>query len=579
MIASQFAFSLVLSLAIPQASAARGGEPAADAAKMDTTSAIRSALDAQRIFERIRLNNMPYGPAGGRDNRCDEFIGRFCYTYGDRSEIPDDPPPEKDEVIAARTKLITRLDSLVADAEASDWLLGTLVRYKIEAGDTAGAARALEDCDATPWWCSALQGYIAHQRNKHADAERAFDRARSLMSKDERCAWDDLGKLLAPADRKTFALLSCDERIALAKSAWWLAQPLMSREGNDRRSEHDSRMVLQRIAANGVNPTWLRWDDDMDELLSRFGWPRYWRRYWKSMADPALPNPQVSAYHAEPSYHFIPSLAAVRDPSRADATDWNLLPEYSHEEYSPSGVMFGKMEQQSARFMRGDSLLLISRVSVEGDSILRRARSLATAVVLSRSPDDEPIISRAVQSKSSFVLEQRTSNSSGVASIEIFGDSIRAARARFGKSPITHDLFGHAISDVLLFDSGGGEVTELARAAATMRSSLAVPRDTAIGIYWEVYGLQRDDRVAAELSVEPEQTGFLRRVGEALRLVGRREVAQINWEEKAVSDGKSSRSLTLNNRALKPGWYTLRLSISVNGETPLATERRIEVRK
>ncbi len=550
----------------------------AQPAKLDSLAAIQSAIAAQRIFERVRLTNMPYGPSASREGRCDEYIGRFCYSFGDRSAVPDDEPVEADEVRRAREKLIAKLDTLLTGSEVSDWLLGTLIRYQIEANEGAAALRSLAYCTATSWWCSALRGYVAHRMDRHVDAERAFDEARSLMAADVRCAWDDIAHLLEPDARKAYKALPCDERLRITRNAWWLARPLFSRPGNDRRSEHDSRKVLLRLGETGINPTWLKWAPDMAELLTRFGWPKYWRRYWVSMADPALPNPQVSQYHAEPSYHFLPELSAMRDPAHADAFDWDLLPPDSREEYSPSGLIFGKMEQQSARFLRGDSVLLVSRVSLAPDSLLGAAGSFTAGIAMAASPEEAPALHFERRASQPFLLQTRTRNRNWVASIEVKTDSNRAARARFGAPAITLDAAGHAISDMLLFNTGPEEPRNLAAAMAAMRSSPSIERTSPVGIYWELYGLSRDDKVDVELSAQPEERGFLRRIGEALRLVSKERAARLQWPETATDDNAVvPRSIALNHSALRPGWYTLRLSVVVNSAPALVASRRIEI--
>ena len=91
--------------------------------RLDSLAAIEAALTAQRIFERVRLAHMPYGPSAGRSQHCDEFIGRFCYEYGDRSEDTDDTPEEAEPVKRARAQFLRILDSLNRNSAPSGVLI------------------------------------------------------------------------------------------------------------------------------------------------------------------------------------------------------------------------------------------------------------------------------------------------------------------------------------------------------------------------------------------------------------------------------------------------------------------------
>jgi hypothetical protein len=359
---------------------------------LDSLAALAAALGAQREFERVRLNFMPYG-GGGSGSGCNEVIGRFCYTYGDRSGKSRPPPRDAFAVQRARADLLKTLDSLVAAADPpGDWLVGTLVRYHLEAGQGDDALRALRDCRASDWWCWALRGAVHHVEMRHTAAEDAFTRARTLMNLHARCEWDDIRWLLSHDAGREYRELTCDDRLKVSRTAWWLAQPLWSEPGNHRRSEHDYRRVMERLSLTGLNPTRLRWDDDMSQIVVRFGWPDYWRRYWNTMGDPNAMSPRITQYTMEPSYHFIPSWRALMAPAAAADSDWVLLPRDSREEYSPDSMSFATLAGQVARFLRGDSLLVAARVDVARDSQFAVGDELKAVVAMAWDPDERPLL-------------------------------------------------------------------------------------------------------------------------------------------------------------------------------------------
>jgi hypothetical protein len=547
----------------------------------DTLSAHVAALTAQQHFERLRLSYLPYGPSAPSSPNCDEYIGRFCYEYGDRSGRSDEPPADRPPVVKARLELLGKLDSLVQNFPAGDWLLGTRLRYRIEAGEGDSALAELNDCQsATPWWCAALRGLAQHRLQHDAAAEREFEAARRAMPAATLCRWDDFTGMLARDARREYNALACDDRMELARTGWWLAKPLFSAEGNMRRSEHDSRRVLELLAESGTNPAWLPWGDDIAELIIRFGWPSYWRRYLPALGELDGMRPQVTLYHSEPSYHFLPTIAAMRHPLRATEDDWRVLPEDSREEYSPPRGTFTHLPQQSARFLRRDSLLILTAASVGGDSALARAELLEARVVAQPHPDSAALTLYHTVSDSQFRLRSMIANRAVIVSLEIGGDSARTARARFAAPTLEQDAYGRALSDMLLFEAGGEESPTVDNVGERMLTSPQLSRNAGLGILWETYGVRRGDAVDFGLTAVADSRGFLRRVGEALRLVRKPAETRLEWPESAdPASATLSRAVKLDIGSLAPGWYTLRISVSVNGGPPMERERRIEIVK
>ncbi len=108
----------------------------------DSTRAWRLARRAQGDFESLRRRLLPHATLVGATG-CDAVVGRYCFLQ----QVASDPPQEALEVVAARARLLTILDSLGAMIPGDRWILGQRVRYLIEAGrpqaaDSLGVACA-----------------------------------------------------------------------------------------------------------------------------------------------------------------------------------------------------------------------------------------------------------------------------------------------------------------------------------------------------------------------------------------------------------------------------------------------------
>src|SRR5213076_827408 len=91
----------------------------------DSQGVLRSARDAQAEFERIRRNNLPT-ELGARPDRCDEYIGRFCFWDDDDGKESSSPPapPEAEPITRARERLVQALDSAAARLPGDGWIAG-----------------------------------------------------------------------------------------------------------------------------------------------------------------------------------------------------------------------------------------------------------------------------------------------------------------------------------------------------------------------------------------------------------------------------------------------------------------------
>src|SRR2546426_5521256 len=96
--------------------------------------------------------------------------------------------------------------------------------------------------------------FRSHVAGDYAGADSAYRIALRDMPRDERCRWTDVSLLLDGELARRYRRLPCDERGAFEERLWWLAQPLYSLSGNDRRSEHLARATMARIEQDARSP-------------------------------------------------------------------------------------------------------------------------------------------------------------------------------------------------------------------------------------------------------------------------------------------------------------------------------------
>jgi len=295
----------------------------------DSESTLRSARRAQGQFEAFRRQHLPerYDHPTGP---CDLQLGRFCFWYGDQHE---DSVPEPPIIREARHRLLAALAEAAISLPGDPWIAGQRARYLVEDGQASQAVTAARECRSSSWWCAALAGFALHAAGRFDDADSAFSAALHSMPDDERCAWYDLTPILPRDIRGRYDRMTCEERAAFESRFWWLAAPLWSRRGNDRRTEHFARLTLSRITSDSRTAYDQRWDDDLREVLLRFGPDVYWTQQPSPYV--SAPGPIVTGHERIPAFHFVPSAAALDAPERARPEDWELDARRPEEWYSP----------------------------------------------------------------------------------------------------------------------------------------------------------------------------------------------------------------------------------------------------
>lgn len=537
------------------------------ASQVDSAALLRHARDAQADFEWDRRLRLPLS-LGGSSGPCDIRVGRFCYWH-DPGARP--PAPEPSRIGDERERLIRVLDSVAMLLPSDDWVAGQRVRYLVDAGRAEAALAAARACRGTRWWCEALEGLARHVAGDFPAAERAFRAALSDMPAPERCRWTDLSVLLEGSVGRRYRHLECAARAELDARIWWLARPLLSSDGNDRRTEHYARLTMARAWRNAATPFGRLHGEDVTELMVRYGWPVAWSQ--RSTPGPGAERLVVGS-EREPSYHFFPeSLTAPGTRARDDAP-------LARERYAPAYAdTFAFFEPELSAFRHGDSTLVVAVYDLARDTLFRDApRDVALA--LARDEETPPVVTRRPEAAVSGTLMASAPWRARLVSLEITA-TLRRRAARGRAALPVRGAAGRrvTVSDLLAFHPQDALPPDLAAAVPHAGSLMELPRGSRVGLFWEVYGLAATgEPVAASVSVTPERVGWLRRAIGTLGLGERPRRVQVDWSEMGVpKDGIAARALVVDLSTLPPGRYRLEVRVQAGGADAAVAARPLRI--
>jgi len=543
--------------------------------------ALEAARDAQRAFERTRRRNLPYwnGPTG----RCDEIVGRFCLWHD--KDPSWNPGPESPRVKVARDELIQLLERYSSAAPGEGWIVGQWIRYLVEAGRPEEARTAAGSCAAERWWCLALAAYARHALGDFSGADEAYETALRAMPSEESCRWRSLSYVLEGEALDDYEALDCVERGAFETRAWWLADPLFMVPGNERRTEHFSRNVLNRLQLGADSPYGIHWGRDLEELLVRYGWPEGWSRRREPVYSPGRQRPSITGHDPDRSFRFLPPSELMSEFTTLEAA-WELEPRRPREEYQPPyAVAFDGREQgfdhQLAVFRRGGSALLVGAYEWASDSLPPETPLRVGLVYSAEQGRLEVAISEDAPRRG--VLTMRTRAEPGILGIEALADSAgRAARVRVGRR-LSAPTDRPSLSDIILLEPGVGEAAPgtLEEALRLVRSSTTVRRGERIGLLWELYGVAERTPLEVEVSLTKPGKSFFRRAAEWLGLAKEDDsTVSLEWREQmGGGSGPASRYLELQIPDLAEGRYVLSASVQLAGGTELTSARVLVVRE
>lgn len=561
---------------------ATGAAPAPATTPRDSAgvpTALAYARKAQAAYEKNRRENLPFG-TGGATAGCDVTFGTICY-WNNNDDVP--PKPERPEQRAARAAFLKTLGEAAAALPGDDWIAGQYVKYAIEEKDAQLAMRAAAGCRGTPWWCAALTGLARHDASDHGGAGEAFDRALSLMPADQRCQWLDLSAWLPTADSTAHLAKGCDERIAETERILWLGKPFWHQPGNDLRNELLARRTYNAIERGAPGVYGVNGPDVLASQL-RYGWPVAWSTQNTIVNRQGAMVSSITSHEPVPSHDFMPSAAARANPFAATAADWPFNARQAQMRYHPRYTVggFQAMGHQFARFLRGDSTLLVGAYVLDGKARWERGTTRA-ALVVQRGPGDEVartvLERRPLRGGVPLLLAPR--RDTVLASLEVLSDARKfAGRMRTGVTTLAPT---EQLSDVLLLaaraaDGDAPGSAGVARLEAVLPRALGTTElneGQSFGVYWEWYGAPGATVSLAITPLDKEST--FGRVASFFRLgSGPAGSASIRFPDPAQPGGGPGRRLVLVMPEARPGRY--RLSLDVAGADGRTHHREIGVR-
>lgn len=532
---------------------------------LDSAHVHREARRAQEDFERSRRQRLPFSYGSG-SGRCDVRVGRFCYWHDDDgAQGPEEPA----SIAPFRERLSARLDTAASLIPGDAWVAGQRVRYLLEARRYEDALLATGECRAQEWWCLALSGLVTHVRGSYEESDSLFASALLAMSEEKRCQWEDMSVLLPGSVRDQYERLGCSERRTWSREIWWLADPLWSVAGNDRRTEHYARQVRSILEEDSRTPYPSRWGKDMHELIVRYGWPERWSREQASTLDPSAIR--VIGHEPDPAFDFLPTEKAIEEPWPLARDAFLLRNREALSRYAPGYARaVREFETQIARFFRGDSILVVAAFALPAsDSVFVREDARAALVVRRGASDLQyPIVRSAPRGESAVAAVMARADSS-VVSVEL-RDTVHRSLARV-RSSVSADRkeIGLLIYREPLPDEGSLE--EVLPKAAT---SLTVSREERIGLYWEVEAAGVSDSVTYVLTVHPRSAGWLTRLARRVGLAEASAPVHLRFTEPQRERAMLSRAVGVDVSHLPPGEYTLQVR-ALSGEVEIGAAERL----
>ena len=457
-------------------------------------------------------------------------------------------------------------------------------------------------------------------------ADSAFEVSLKAMPPAERCGWSNLSSLLDESAQQSYNSVPCEARDTLNARIWWLADPLYTEPGNERRAEHYSRVVLATIRS-AVEPA-ERWNwrdgqggNALREMIVRYGWPSY--SFWAGpgidqshyrylgIRDEAIQRLGIftTIEYSQSRFHTFPDWSAVRNPWRASPAAWNLsgtpaksdrqnLAWWPQEHYArDAGALVAIDDQQTAFLRRHDGLELAVATDLSQTGLARGGvRTAQGSLVVTPTPDSVRFTTQTVPLDGIAVWRTTLPSRPVVIGLEVRSTEPEspAARTRYGvEPPLPLSVMARgdiAISVPILMQpvrSGGLPDSDPATALASMLGSTRLRNMQRVGVYWETYGIPNGDSVDVALAVERRDSpNALRRLGRALHMVGSpSSTVTVRWREPQPGfvtttlkgpEPIQARNVAIDLSRLVPDKYTLTVSVTRAGQTASAT-REFEI--
>lgn len=573
--------AFALSAIVPIATADSGAQQqlvkatsSEDQPRIDSAEINDRARDLQASFEMRRRRMLPRFYIGTVDQNHCLIVGRFCEWHPNLKDYT--VPEEGRDIVKARAELLRELEHISALIPGDDWIMGQRIRYMIEGHDTNSVAVA-RSCRATKWWCSALLGLALHVRGDFLAADSAYALALDAMPSPLRCHWMNLGPLLDDDIRGTYRRMTCGQREAADARIWWVSDPLYMTPGNERRTEHYSRVLHTMLQQNSVNTYGSSWGGDLAELILRFGWAEKWTQEpSRSMYPDAKPS--IVGHEREPGYHFFLTQRPPDSLTQIVDSIFDIFQFPPREQYSPTYTNgFVRLDAQVARFRRGDSTKVVAAFDVTNDTIFGKHK-FAAAVVAMGDESTSPSTTILDESPTKNVLTVSTPWREQLIGVELLAkDSTAAARWRSGFAEIPLDSGKISVSDLLFVDGAPSLPSSLDDAIARAHGGTKFRRNVQVGLFWELYGsTPTDSALPVTLTITPVDESLLRRAFRVLRIAPKAAPLNIRWQENGAAGVMSPRSVLLDLSLVPAGKYAVKLEVGTAGGT--SSSRIIEVK-
>jgi hypothetical protein len=397
------------------------------------------------------------------------------------------------------------------------------------------------------------------------------------MPQQRRCEWSDLSLLLNGSTRDQYRELACGERGGFERRFWWLADPFYALPGNERRSEHYYRIVLNEMLEESASPRRMRWSRDNTELLLRFGAAIGWERV---RASGSISAAEVSlvGHHRKGGRQFLPPPEYFNDPTIISDGDWELDPERSRSRYAlPQFVHYAPIDYQIATFRRGDSAVVVVRGGWRHPG--EPQDTLRTALALVKDEFTEPVI--AIE-RDGNALSAVVAREPMLASIELWNtrDTV-AGRERSWLDLAERLPDGFGVWDILLLEGPDALPESLNLAIPLSRQSDVFSPAERIGLFWEIYGVGEDpEMLDFTLTVARLGRSFLRRAAEWAGILGRREdTVRLRWSEQVFGARSiAPQSIGVQLEGSMSGEYVLTLSARRSTGEEATVEKHLTVR-
>lgn len=573
------AVALAVALAAP--SVARGqiirdGSAATASTSPDSLSPLEFGRRAQVDFERFRKLHLQWIKST-KPTACDETVGNFCYWYNDHEPVP---PKEPADVSKRRDALTSALDSLAKLVPTERWFVAQRVRYHAEAARPGRALEAANDCKIGGWFCGIMVGFALHELGEYRTADSVYAVAISKMLPRDQCRWRDLGMLIDDDTRQQYRRLSCGDpaRQKFEDRVWLLSRVLYSMSGNDSRTEWYARMTYIELMRDAPSIHQLGSEEDEKELLLRFGWPRMWGQ----TTGESRTDPNVVGMEAWPAYRFIPAGFVLNNPPISDSTNWALQLPPVIARYAPVYAKTLKpLVHQKAMFRRGDTAYVVMAYDAGQMKELAEAKLQAALVVMPNTAlRNYSAIER--DAGETGVLTAKAPWGPLIMSAEVTAPGRAAVgRARYGVSPPFAVGTRVTLSDLLFYKPFGDLPTTVEEASPHALTTERVRSRDRLGVYWETYGTDPTGegmKISLTVVKEVEETGFLRRQAQALKLSRQATPVSVSVQDvSARGTSTSTRAIELDISTLTKGSYIVQLEVEVAGQYVIRADHRIEI--